>query len=72
MFNKLQSNSALRVQEPITWSLHLPYKPLESTLSGEKFFIEIAFVGYFHVFLVISNQNRAMIIRHTSSHRRAI
>ena len=22
--------------EPITWSLHLPYKPLESTLSGEK------------------------------------
>ena len=23
-------------QEPITWSLHLPYKPLESNLSDEK------------------------------------
>ena len=28
-------------QEPITRSLHLPYKPLESTLSDEKLFIEI-------------------------------
>ena len=34
-------------QEPITWSLHLPYKPLESTLSDEKLFIEIAFAEYF-------------------------
>ena len=31
------------VQEPITRSLHLPYKPLESTLSDEKLFIEIVF-----------------------------
>ena len=28
-------------REPITRSLHLPYKPLESTLSDEKLFIEI-------------------------------
>ena len=34
-------------QEPITWSLHLPYKPLESTLSNEELFIEIAFAEYF-------------------------
>ena len=34
-------------QEPITWSLHLPYKPLESTLSDEKLFIETAFAEYF-------------------------
>ena len=31
----------LRYQEPITRSLHLPYKPLESTLSDEKLFIGI-------------------------------
>ena len=30
-------------QEPITRSLHLPYKPPESTLSGEKLFIETVF-----------------------------
>ena len=30
-------------QEPITWSLHLPYKPLESTLSDETLLIEIVF-----------------------------
>ena len=30
-------------QEPITWSLHLPYKPLESTLSDEELFLEQAF-----------------------------
>ena len=28
-------------QEPITRSLHPPYKPLKSTLSDEKLFIEI-------------------------------
>ena len=32
------------LQEPITWSLHLPYKPLKSTLSVEKLLTEIAFV----------------------------
>ena len=26
-------------RSPITWSLYLPYKPLESTLSDEKLFI---------------------------------
>ena len=30
-------------QEPITRSLHLPHKPLESTFSDEKLFIEIVF-----------------------------
>ena len=30
-----------------TWSLHLPYNPLESTLSDEKLFLEIAFAEYF-------------------------
>ena len=30
-------------QEPITRSLHLPYKPSESTLSDEKLFIETVF-----------------------------
>ena len=30
-------------QEPITRSLHLPYKPSESTLSDEKIFIETLF-----------------------------
>ena len=28
-------------------ALHLPYKPLESTISDEKLFIEIAFAEYF-------------------------
>ena len=57
---KLQFTFAYnRNQQPITWSLHLPYNPFESTLSGEKLFIEI----------VISNQSRAMIIRHTLSDR---
>ena len=37
------SLKATRSQEPITRSLHLPYKPLESTLSHEKLFIEIGF-----------------------------
>ena len=32
------------LQEPITRSLHLPYKLLESTLSDEKLFIEIVLV----------------------------
>ena len=31
------------LQEPITRSLHLPYKPSESTLSDEKLFIETVF-----------------------------
>ena len=31
------------IQESITRSLHLPYKPLESTLSDEELFIEIVF-----------------------------
>ena len=30
-------------QEPITRTLHLPYKPSESTLSDEKLFIETVF-----------------------------
>ena len=30
-------------RSPITQSLHLPYKPLESTLSDEQLFIEIVF-----------------------------
>ena len=34
-------------QEPITRSFHLPYKPLELTLSRENLFIEIAFAEYF-------------------------
>ena len=33
----------LFIQEPITRSLHLPYKPSESTLSDEKLFIETVF-----------------------------
>ena len=36
----IQANQS---QEPITRSFHLPYKPLESTLSDEKLFIEIGF-----------------------------
>ena len=32
-----------RLQELITRSIHLPYKPLESTLCDEKLFIEIVF-----------------------------
>ena len=32
-----------QLQEPITRSLHLPFKHLESTLSDEKLFIEIVF-----------------------------
>ena len=51
--------------EPISGSLHLLCKPWESTLSREKSFIETAMAEYFHAFLVIFNQSRAMIIRHT-------
>ena len=51
--------------EPISGSLHLLCKPWESTLSREKLFIETAMAKYFHAFLVIFNQSRAMIIRHT-------
>jgi len=51
-------------QEPITWSLHLPYKPLESTLSDEKLFIEIAFAEYFS--LLLSNIQSEQSYDHTS------
>ena len=42
------------------------------TLSGEKLSIEIALAEYSHAFLVISNQSRATIIRHSLSHLGAI
>ena len=51
-------------QEPITWSLHLPYKPLESTLSDEKLFIEIAFAEYFS--RLLSNIQSEQSYDHTS------
>ena len=52
------------MQEPITWSLHLPYKSLESTLSDEKLFLEIAFAEYFSRFL--SNIQSEQSYDHTS------
>ena len=51
-------------QEPITWILHLPYKPLESTLSDEKLFIEITFVEYFS--RLLSNIQSEKSYDHTS------
>ena len=51
-------------QEPITWSLHLPYKPLESALSDEKLFIEIAFAEYFS--RLLSNIQSEQSYDHTS------
>ena len=51
-------------QEPITSSLHLPYKPLESTLSDEKLFIEIAFAEYFS--RLLSNIQSEQSYDHTS------
>ena len=51
-------------QQPITWSLHLPYKPLESTLSDEKLFIEIAFAEYFS--RLLSNIQSEQSYDHTS------
>ena len=54
----------LLIQEPITWSLHLPYKPLESTLSDEKLFIEIAFAEYFS--RLLSNIQSEQSYDHTS------
>ena len=51
-------------QEPVTWSLHLPYKPLESTLSDEKLFIEIAFAEYFS--RLLSNIQSEQSYDHTS------
>ena len=54
----------LLIQEPITWSLHLPYKPLESTLSDEKLFIEIAFAEYFS--RLLSNIQSEQSHDHTS------
>ena len=53
-----------RHQEPITWRLHLPYKPLESTLSDEKLFIEIAFAEYFS--RLLSNIQSEQSYDHTS------
>ena len=50
-------------QEPIT-CLHLPYKPLESTLSDEKLFIEIAFAEYFS--RLLSNIQSEQSYDHTS------
>ena len=43
-------------QEPITRSLHLPYKPSESTLSDEKLFIETVSGKICHV-LMRNNQS---------------
>ena len=37
------ASRCVQLQEPITRSLHLPYKPFESTLSDEKLFIEIIY-----------------------------
>ena len=51
-------------QEPITWSLHPPYKPLESTLSDQKLFIEIAFAEYFS--RLLSNIQSEQSYDHTS------
>ena len=51
-------------QEPITWSLHFPYKPFESTLSDEKLFIEIAFAEYFS--RLLSNIQSEQSYDHTS------
>ena len=51
-------------QVPITWSLHLPYKPVESTLSDEKLFIEIAFAEYFS--RLLSNIQSEQSYDHTS------
>ena len=41
---KTRTNAKENVRSPITRSLHLSYKPLESTLSDQKLFIEIVFV----------------------------
>ena len=51
-------------QGPILWSLRLPYKPLESTLSGEKLFIEIALAKYFS--RLLSNIQSEQSHDHTS------
>ena len=48
------------IQEPITWSLHLPYKPLESTLSDEKLFIEINLFPFPAVFDAIWTVGKAV------------
>ena len=39
----IQNFTTLSRSPLITWSLHLRYKPLESTLSDEKLFIKIVF-----------------------------
>ena len=52
------------LQEPITWSLHFPYNPLESTLSDEKLFIEVAFAEYFS--RLLSNIQSKQSYDHTS------
>ena len=53
-------------QEPITWSLHLPFKPLESTLSGKKIIliIEIPLAEYF--LHLLSNIQSEQSYDHTS------
>ena len=56
--------NATESQEPISWSLHLPYKPLESTLSDAKLFIEIAFAEYFS--RLLSNIQSEQSYDHTS------
>ena len=57
-------NVIINYQEPITWSLHLPYKPLEWTLSEEKLFIKIAFAEYFS--RLLSNIQSEQSYDHTS------
>ena len=43
LVNTASIETASKHQEPITRSLHLPYKPLKWTLADEKLFIEIVF-----------------------------
>ena len=58
-------------QEPITWSLHLPYKPLESALSDEQLFIEIAIAEHFSRLLInIQSEQSYAHTPHAESQKR--
>ena len=50
------------VQEPITWSFHLPYSPSESTLFRIFLFLETPPMGFIAGVYKIANHKRAVVL----------
>ena len=55
------------MQEQIKRSLHLPYKPYESTFARIFLFLERAGVSYSRALFRLPNQNKVIVVRYALS-----